>query len=227
MTVSAWPTTSGSRTFIRPSRSPPAHAAMNRSVTRRSSSDSSSKRAGPVSSSIRRRARLASCLHAAAERPTIGPMSSTEKPKTACTTKAARPAGEAIATGKEETAAGSVTCGVDVTPRDATPSLMAMRRSPTSRPVIEVRGLAKTYPGGVEAVKGIDFDVDAGEVFGLLGPNGAGKSTTIGMLTTTVAPTGGRAPLAGYDVATQPLQARSVSSGAFPEAVGDGSISGS
>ncbi len=91
---------------------------------------------------------------------------------------------------------------------------------------IEVRGLRKTYPGGVQAVKGIDFEVDAGEVFGLLGPNGAGKSTTIGMLTTTVVPTGGSARLAGYDVATQPLQARSVSSVVFQEHVLDVSLSG-
>ena len=54
-------------------------------------------------------------------------------------------------------------------------------------------GLAKTWPSGVEAVKGIDFDVAPGEVFGLLGPNGAGKSTTVGMLTTTVLPTAGTA----------------------------------
>jgi ABC-2 type transport system ATP-binding protein len=91
---------------------------------------------------------------------------------------------------------------------------------------IEVCGLRKTYPGGVEAVKGIDFDVEAGEVFGLLGPNGAGKSTTIGMLTTTVAPTGGSARLAGFDVAEQPLQARSVSSVVFQERVVDGALSG-
>src|SRR5947209_5594538 len=91
---------------------------------------------------------------------------------------------------------------------------------------IEVRGLRKTYPSGVEAVKGIDFDVEAGEVFGLLGPNGAGKSTTIGMLTTTVAPTGGTARVAGYDVATQPLQARSVSSVVFQEPVVDGALRG-
>jgi ABC-2 type transport system ATP-binding protein len=96
----------------------------------------------------------------------------------------------------------------------------------TAMSTIEVRGLRKTYPGGVEAVKGIDFDVEPGEVFGLLGPNGAGKSTTIGMLTTTVAPTGGSARLAGYDVAKQPLQARSVSSVVFQEPVVDGSLSG-
>ena len=65
---------------------------------------------------------------------------------------------------------------------------------------IEARGLRKTYPGGVEAVKGIDFEVAPGEVFGLLGPNGAGKSTTVGMLTTTIVPTAGTARLAGHDV---------------------------
>jgi ABC-2 type transport system ATP-binding protein len=91
---------------------------------------------------------------------------------------------------------------------------------------IEVRDLCKTYPGGVEAVKGISFDVQAGEVFGLLGPNGAGKSTTVGMLTTTVAPSGGSARLAGHDVATQPLAARRVSSVVFQESVLDGGLSG-
>jgi ABC-2 type transport system ATP-binding protein len=93
-------------------------------------------------------------------------------------------------------------------------------------PAIEVRGLTKTYPGGVEAVKAIDFDVAAGEVFALLGPNGAGKSTTIGMLTTTIEPTGGSARLAGFDVATEPLAARRVSSVVFQEPVVDRSLSG-
>jgi ABC-2 type transport system ATP-binding protein len=93
-------------------------------------------------------------------------------------------------------------------------------------PAVEVSQLRKTYPGGVEAVKGIDFTVAPGEVFGLLGPNGAGKSTTIGMLTTTVAPTAGSARLAGYDVATQPLLARGVSSVVFQDAVVDGALSG-
>jgi ABC-2 type transport system ATP-binding protein len=68
---------------------------------------------------------------------------------------------------------------------------------------IRTEGLRKTYKssrGDVEAVRGIDLDVPQGEFFGLLGPNGAGKSTTIGMLTTLVAPTGGRAWVAGHDV---------------------------
>src|SRR5205807_205657 len=93
-------------------------------------------------------------------------------------------------------------------------------------PAVAVSQLRKTYPGGVEAVKGIDFEVAPGEVFGLLGPNGAGKSTTIGMLTTTVGPTSGSARLAGYDVATQPLLARSVSSVVFQDAAVDGALTG-
>jgi ABC-2 type transport system ATP-binding protein len=91
---------------------------------------------------------------------------------------------------------------------------------------IEARGLRKTYPGGVEAVKGIDFEVAPGEVFGLLGPNGAGKSTTVGMLTTTIVPTAGTARLAGHDVVRSPLLARSVSSVVFQEAVVDAGLSG-
>src|SRR5258708_32938359 len=95
-----------------------------------------------------------------------------------------------------------------------------------SRMAIEVVGLSKTYPGGVEAVKAIDFAVEPGEVFGLLGPNGAGKSTTIGMLTTTVAPTGGTARVAGFDVRTEPLAARQASAVVFQEAVVDRSLTG-
>src|SRR5947209_3605784 len=98
--------------------------------------------------------------------------------------------------------------------------------SDDTRPAVEAHGLRKTYPGGVEAVKGIDFEVAPGEVFGLLGPNGAGKSTTVGMLTTTIVPTAGTARLAGHDVVRQPLLARSVSSVVFQEAVVDAGLSG-
>ena len=91
---------------------------------------------------------------------------------------------------------------------------------------IDVRGLRKTYPGGIEAVKGIDFQVAPGEVFGLLGPNGAGKSTTIGMLTTVVAPSSGSARLAGFDVAAEPLGARRVSSVVYQDPVVDRALSG-
>jgi ABC-2 type transport system ATP-binding protein len=64
---------------------------------------------------------------------------------------------------------------------------------------VAVRGLRKSY-GKVEAVKGVDFEVRPGEVFGFLGPNGAGKTTTISMLCTLVNPTGGSATVAGHDV---------------------------
>src|SRR5689334_6058210 len=101
-----------------------------------------------------------------------------------------------------------------------------MRNDPNDRPIIDVRRLGKTYPGKVEAVKEVDFQVATGEVFGLLGPNGAGKSTTIGMLTTTILPTSGTARLAGYDVARQPLAARRISSVVFQEAVIDRPLTG-
>jgi ABC-2 type transport system ATP-binding protein len=101
-----------------------------------------------------------------------------------------------------------------------------MTNSPNHVPAIEVRGLSKTYAGGVEAVRGIDFTVAPGEVFGLLGPNGAGKSTTVGMLTTTIAPTSGTARLAGYDVGSRPVEARRVSSVVFQETVLDRGLSG-
>src|SRR5438094_7227305 len=92
--------------------------------------------------------------------------------------------------------------------------------------MISVSQLSKTYPDGTEAVRAVDFDVAPGEVFALLGPNGAGKSTTIGMLTTTVRPTGGTARLAGFDVRTQQLAARKVSSVVFQDAVVDRSLTG-
>ena len=65
----------------------------------------------------------------------------------------------------------------------------------------------KTYrgrEGTVEAVRGVDLRVGAGEIFGFLGPNGAGKSTTVRMLTTLLSITGGSARVAGLDVGREP-----------------------
>jgi ABC-2 type transport system ATP-binding protein len=67
---------------------------------------------------------------------------------------------------------------------------------------VEVQGLRKSY-GTVEAVRGVDFEVRAGETFGFLGPNGAGKSTTIKILCTLARATAGSARVAGFDVARQ------------------------
>lgn len=73
---------------------------------------------------------------------------------------------------------------------------------------IVLQDVAKTYPDGTEAVRGISLRVAAGEAYGILGPNGAGKSTAIGMLGTLVKPTGGHARVAGFDVVTEPVEVR-------------------
>jgi ABC-2 type transport system ATP-binding protein len=73
---------------------------------------------------------------------------------------------------------------------------------------IEVIGLEREFKGAIRAVDGIDLEVAEGEVFGFLGPNGAGKTTTVRMLVTLLRPTGGRARVAGFDVAEQPAEVR-------------------
>jgi ABC-2 type transport system ATP-binding protein len=73
--------------------------------------------------------------------------------------------------------------------------------------IIRVEGLIKKF-GDFTAVAGIDFSVQAGEIFGFLGPNGAGKSTTIKILATLLKGSGGKAMLAGYDVASSPNEVR-------------------
>jgi ABC-2 type transport system ATP-binding protein len=74
-------------------------------------------------------------------------------------------------------------------------------------PAVEVHGLRKQY-GNLTAVDGVDLSVSSGETFGFLGPNGAGKSTTIKILCTLVAPSGGSARVAGYDVVRQRAEVR-------------------
>ena len=78
-------------------------------------------------------------------------------------------------------------------------------------PAITTSGLARTFRtkrGPVEAVRGIDLTVEAGEILGFLGPNGAGKTTTLRMLTTLLPPSGGTATVAGHDLAADPAGVR-------------------
>jgi ABC-2 type transport system ATP-binding protein len=72
---------------------------------------------------------------------------------------------------------------------------------------ISVDGIRHSY-GERAALKGVSFAVPAGEIFGLLGPNGSGKTTLFRILSTLMLPTGGRATIAGFDVASQPDQVR-------------------
>jgi len=75
--------------------------------------------------------------------------------------------------------------------------------------MIETRGLTKRY-GETLAVENLDLQIAGGEIFGFLGPNGAGKTTTIKILVGLLQPTSGQAYIAGYDVQTQPLQAKAL-----------------
>lgn len=77
--------------------------------------------------------------------------------------------------------------------------------------LIETKGLRKTYKARketVEAVRGVDLNVKAGEIFGFLGPNGAGKTTTLRMLSTLLEPTSGMARVAGHDLLRDPNAVR-------------------
>jgi len=65
---------------------------------------------------------------------------------------------------------------------------------------LSIHGLTKTYRNGVQALKGIDLDVDEGEFFALLGPNGAGKTTAIGIITSLVNKSGGTVEVFGHDI---------------------------
>ena len=87
---------------------------------------------------------------------------------------------------------------------------MALQR-PTSGSMIETHDLRRTFKSrksDVEAVRGVDLSVGAGEIFGFLGPNGAGKTTTLRMLATLLPPTSGEATVAGADLRREPQQVR-------------------
>ena len=65
---------------------------------------------------------------------------------------------------------------------------------------LSLRQLTKTYKNGVQALKGIDLDVQEGDFFALLGPNGAGKTTAIGIVSSLVTKTSGQVSVFGHDI---------------------------
>ncbi len=83
---------------------------------------------------------------------------------------------------------------------------------------ISIRGLAKTYAGGKQALGGVDLDVPRGSIFGLLGPNGAGKSTMINILAGLVRKTAGTASIWGFDIDEHPRNAKA-SIGIVPQEI--------
>jgi ABC-2 type transport system ATP-binding protein len=81
---------------------------------------------------------------------------------------------------------------------------------------LSVRGLTKTYRNGVQALQGVDLDVEQGDFFALLGPNGAGKTTLIGIITSLVNKTAGVACVFGHDIDRQ-LEAAKACIGIVPQ----------
>src|SRR5579864_7801561 len=83
---------------------------------------------------------------------------------------------------------------------------------------LSVRGLTKTYKNGVQALKGVDLDVEKGDFFALLGPNGAGKTTLIGIITSLVNKTAGEAQVFGHDIDRE-LEAAKACIGVVPQEI--------
>jgi ABC-2 type transport system ATP-binding protein len=83
---------------------------------------------------------------------------------------------------------------------------------------LSLRQLAKTYKNGVQALKGIDLDVEEGDFFALLGPNGAGKTTAIGIVSSLVRKSGGRALVFGHDIDTD-LETAKACIGVVPQEI--------
>ena len=91
---------------------------------------------------------------------------------------------------------------------------------------IRTESLGKTYPGAVEAVRGVNLTVRPCEIFGFLGPNGAGKTTMISMLTTLLRPTAGRAEVDGLDVVRYPEKVRRRIGLVFQRSTSDETLTG-
>ena len=83
---------------------------------------------------------------------------------------------------------------------------------------LSLQGLSKTYKNGVQALKGIDLEVEEGDFFALLGPNGAGKTTAIGIVTSLVNKTAGKVHVFGHDIDTE-LEAAKACIGLVPQEV--------
>lgn len=83
---------------------------------------------------------------------------------------------------------------------------------------LSVRGLTKTYRNGVQALKGIDLDVEEGDFFAMLGPNGAGKTTLIGIVTSLVTKSAGQVSVFGHDIDTE-LEAAKACIGVVPQEI--------
>lgn len=79
-----------------------------------------------------------------------------------------------------------------------------MQKNPKNQSIISVTSLYKKYSNGLEAVKGISFEVDRGEIFGILGPNGAGKTTTLEIMETLRPKTSGSIVIDGLNLDTSP-----------------------
>ena len=78
------------------------------------------------------------------------------------------------------------------------------------QPVIEIKGLAKTYDVGFQALKSVDLEISKGEIFALLGPNGAGKTTLISIVCGIVNASAGSVAVAGYDIKTDYRKTRAM-----------------
>jgi ABC-2 type transport system ATP-binding protein len=83
---------------------------------------------------------------------------------------------------------------------------------------LSIRGLTKTYKNGVQALRGVDLDVEEGDFFALLGPNGAGKTTLIGILTSLVNKSAGTVSVFGHDLDRE-LEAAKACIGIVPQEI--------